>query len=140
MVIHLGPLLPEASCGLPESLQAGRLLNSPKAFALPYLALLRMGFTKLPRSPGILVSSYLTVSPLPRTAGARGGLFSVALSLGSPPVAVSDHPALWSPDFPLQPGRGCTAATILSAPVTLQVCIVNGFYRDVNTRAILFDF
>jgi len=24
----------------------------------------------------------------------------VALSLGSPPVAVSDHPALWSSDFP----------------------------------------
>ena len=30
----------------------------------------------------------------------RGGMFSVALSLGSPPVAVSDHPALWSSDFP----------------------------------------
>ncbi len=27
-------------------------------------------------------------------------MFSVALSLGSPPVAVSDHPALWSSDFP----------------------------------------
>jgi len=30
----------------------------------------------------------------------RGGLFSVALSLGLPPVAVSDLPALWCPDFP----------------------------------------
>ena len=29
-----------------------------------------------------------------------GGLFSVALSRGSPRVAVSNHPALWSPDFP----------------------------------------
>jgi len=29
-----------------------------------------------------------------------GGLLSVALSLGSPPVPVKDHPALWSPDFP----------------------------------------
>jgi len=28
-------------------------------------------------------------------------MFSVALSLGSPPVAVSNHPALWSSDFPL---------------------------------------
>jgi hypothetical protein len=27
-------------------------------------------------------------------------MFSVALSLGSPPVAVNDHPALWSSDFP----------------------------------------
>jgi len=30
----------------------------------------------------------------------RGGLFSVALSRGSPRVAVSNHPALRSPDFP----------------------------------------
>jgi len=29
-----------------------------------------------------------------------GGLFSVALSRGSPRVAVSNHPALWSPDVP----------------------------------------
>ena len=32
-----------------------------------------------------------------------GGLFSVALSRGSPRVGVTHHPALWSPDFP-QPG------------------------------------
>ena len=29
-----------------------------------------------------------------------GGLFSVALSRGSPRVGVTDHPALWSPDLP----------------------------------------
>jgi hypothetical protein len=29
-----------------------------------------------------------------------GGLFSVALSCGSPRLAVSQHPALWSPDLP----------------------------------------
>ncbi len=35
-----------------------------------------------------------------------GGLFSVALSLGSPPLDVIQHPALWSPDFPpLAPGE-----------------------------------
>src|SRR6266581_4497338 len=34
------------------------------------------------------------------TALAHGGLFSVALSVGSPPLAVSQHPALRSPDFP----------------------------------------
>ena len=45
------------------------------------------------------VSSYLAFSPLLK-ALALGGMFSVALSLGSPPVAVSDHPALWSSDFP----------------------------------------
>src|ERR1700761_6901247 len=31
----------------------------------------------------------------------RGGLFSVALSFGSPRPAVDRHLALWSPDFPL---------------------------------------
>ncbi len=36
--------------------------------------------------------------------GAAGGLFSVALSRGSPRVAVSDHPALWSPDVPRRRG------------------------------------
>jgi len=33
---------------------------------------------------------------------ARGGLLSVALSRGSPRVGVTDHLALWSPDFPRQ--------------------------------------
>ncbi len=65
----------------------------------PYLALLRVGFTKPIRSPGPLVRSYRTFSPLLRTK-VRGGLFSVALSLGSPPVDVIHHPALRSPDFP----------------------------------------
>jgi hypothetical protein len=36
-----------------------------------------------------------------RSPEAPGGLFSVALSLGSPPLDVIQHPALWSPDFPL---------------------------------------
>ena len=42
----------------------------------------------------------LTRTPWNYFHGAAGGLFSVALSLGSPPVAVSDHPVLWSSDFP----------------------------------------
>ena len=60
------------------------------------------------------VSSYLAVSPLPQFQFAswqfegtqqtayhqlvcRGGLFSVALSLRSPSVAVSDHPSTVEP-------------------------------------------
>jgi hypothetical protein len=35
-----------------------------------------------------------------RSSRSHGGLFSVALSLGSPPLDVIQHPALWSPDFP----------------------------------------
>jgi len=76
-----------------------RELQAGCSQALPYLVLLRMGFTKPATSPPQLVSSYLTFSPLPGSKR-PGGIFSVALSLGSPPVRVTDHPALWSPDFP----------------------------------------
>src|SRR5438445_8419016 len=66
------------------------------------VTLLRVGFTKPPGSLRALVVSYTTVSPLPRPGRNpdRGGLFSVALSRGSPRVGVTDHPALWSPDLP----------------------------------------
>ena len=81
--------------------QPTRESRTDRPQTLPYLALLRMGFTELLTSPPALVSSYLTLSPLPAFAEAiTGGLLSVALSLGSPPVPVKDHPALWSPDFP----------------------------------------
>jgi hypothetical protein len=65
----------------------------------PLLTLLRVGFTKPPGSPQALVVSYTTVSPLPPDESG-GGLFSVALSRGSPRVGVTDHPALRSPDLP----------------------------------------
>jgi len=39
-----------------------------------------------------------------------GGFLSVALSLGSPPVPVKNHPVLWSPDFP-PPGINRAAIT-----------------------------
>ena len=42
--------------------------------------------------------------PLPKRR-AIGGMFSVALSLISRPVGVTDHPVLWSPDFPPRRAR-----------------------------------
>ena len=67
----------------------------------PLLTLLQVGFTEPHRSPGTLVVSYTTVSPLPPTPeGVSGGLLSVALSRGSPRVGVTHHLALWSPDLP----------------------------------------
>jgi hypothetical protein len=48
----------------------------------------------------VAVRSYRTISPLPVPRGAIGRVFSVALSLGSPPVAVSHHRALSCSDFP----------------------------------------
>jgi len=75
------------------------LKRSRRERQFPFLTLLRVGFTKPPQSPAVLVVSYTTVSPLPLRKR-RGGLFSVALSRGSPRVGVTDHPVLWSPDLP----------------------------------------
>src|SRR6056297_1455184 len=69
---------------------------------LPYLVLLRVGFT-VPRTvAGRAVRSYRTFSPLPAPKR-LGGMFSVALSVGSRPPGVTWHPALRSPDFPPRP-------------------------------------
>ena len=77
-----------------------------------------MGFAEPGRSPGLLVSSYLTVSPLP-VSRLTGGLLSVALSLTSRPVGVTHHRALRSPDFPpadSMPGT-CRPTIARSTPV-----------------------
>ena len=94
--IHLGPPLPAGSRDLP----AGSGEQPSNACCT---VLLRTGFAEPPQSPAVLVGSYPTVSPLPAGCPA-GGLFSVALSRGSPRVAVSHRPALWSPDVPRSPG------------------------------------
>ena len=77
----------------------------------------------LPSQPvtWLLVSSYLTISPLPdrRPVGSPSNLevvgryVSVALSLRSPSLDVIQHPALWSSDFPraLQPAIACFTQT-----------------------------
>jgi len=84
------------------------LATYPEAWAghpqtLPYLVLHRVGFAELPRSPGELVRSYRTVSPLPGTRRSRlisGGMLSVALSFALPRLHVMEHPALRCSDFP----------------------------------------
>ena len=89
------------------------LSGGGRAAHFPRLALLRVGFTEPAESPPSLVRSYRTVSPLPvRTRrSAIGGLLSVALSCESPRLAVSQHPALRSPDLPQHdPARAVRAA------------------------------
>ena len=110
--IHLGRASPRASSDLPGS-RAGHTWPA-EAGALPYLVLLRMGCTVPRRVATRAVRSNRTFSPLPASdpkTGCLGGLFSVALSVGSRPPGVTWHPALWSPDFPPRPcGRsGCLA-------------------------------
>jgi len=66
MTISLGRRLPDASSSRPGSgCETGRFASDPKVRTSSCLALLPMGFTEPGRSPGLLVSSYLTVSPLP---------------------------------------------------------------------------
>jgi|GEM_PF-49406 len=91
--------LPTSSCGLPADSGGppSNVCAAPASRCL--LTLLLVGFTEPPQSPAALVVSYTTVSPLP-PGEPDGGLFSVALSRGSPRVGVTHHLALWSPDFP----------------------------------------
>ena len=60
------------------------------------MTLLRVGFAEPPRSPGTLVRSYRTVSPLPPEGG---GLFSVALSCESPRLARASTLSCGAPTF-----------------------------------------
>ena len=69
------------------------------------------------------VRSYRTISPLPVCTG---GIFSVALSVGSRPPGVTWHPALWSPDFPR---RNVCAATVWPARVDFSMV---GYRECVN--------
>ena len=92
----------DADCSTPLATYPEAWAGSPQT--LPYLVLHRVGFAELPRSPGELVRSYRTVSPLPddsrRTETSSGGILSVALSFVLPRLHVMKHPALWCSDFP----------------------------------------
>jgi len=63
----------------------------------PYLALLRTGFAVPPFLRRVRWALTPPFHPYPAE---RGGLFSVALSLGLRRPGVTRCPALWSPDFP----------------------------------------
>ncbi len=88
MTIHLGWPLPDTS------MRPTRTAARKRAMCRPYSVLLPVGFAVTADVTADAVRSYRTLSPLPRLTpfGAwRGGLLSVALSLGLPPPAVSRH-------------------------------------------------
>jgi len=98
MAIHLGRSSPNASRDRPER----RREDPPGTGLTPCLPLLLGlapgGVFPAAAIAGGAVRSYRTISPLPpmrSQAGPRGlgGVFSVALSLGSPPPAVNRHRA-----------------------------------------------
>ena len=97
MIIHLGPGLP-ADLGAAYPGVLSRRTTSPPLFGLAPDEVYHAASVA-----GDAVSSYLTFSPLPirsPSGESTGGIFSVALSVGSPPLGVTQHPVLRSSDFP----------------------------------------
>jgi len=95
-IIPLAPPSLTGSSGLPGSFERAVLV------ALPYLALLRAGFSLppvLPRARCALTAPFHHCPPEPRRAKA-GCVFSVPLSFGLPRPGVTRRTALWSSDFP----------------------------------------
>ena len=94
VTIPLGHASPRTSSDLPES-SAGHTIRF--LFGLAPGGVYHAG-----RVTTNAVRSYHTISPLPdrRLTAPSGGIFSVALSIGSRRPDVIWHPALWSPDFP----------------------------------------
>jgi hypothetical protein len=105
---------PQASGGPPSNACAGTAKPTQLPFGLApggvYLA------TPVARGAGGLLHRRFTL-----TRPESGGLFSVALSRGSPRVAVSNHRALWSPDFPRPAcaGRGRPADSSASSIISV---------------------
>jgi hypothetical protein len=90
----------------------------------------RWGLPSHPGRPGCWCALTAPFHPYlcgaaPETAPAIGGLFSVALSCGSPRLGVTQHLALWSPDVPRagapkRPARGRPADSPPPAIVALS--------------------
>lgn len=93
--IHLGAVLPQPSSDLPAG-------SGGQPSCACCLVLLRAGFAQPHPSPGALVVSCTTVSPLPIRSRGSAVCFLLHCSRGSPRVGVTHRPALWSPDVPRQ--------------------------------------
>jgi len=132
MAIQLGRLLPDASCNLPKNIKTGRLLKKAMFFQVLLFGLAPSGvYQAIPvtRNTGELLPHLFTLT----SRQAKGGIFSAALSLGSPPVAVSDHSALWSPDFPLKLFYSFSGHFVCSR---FYSKILYYFYTNVNVHKV----
>jgi hypothetical protein len=98
------PFVWDAACAAPQATNPGggrdcawtarstrKSARAPETSVPPLFGLAPGGVCRAASVAGGAVRSYRTVSPLPLWACRRGGLISVALSLGSPPAAVSRH-------------------------------------------------
>jgi hypothetical protein len=88
---------------------------------------------------GVLLPHRFTLTRIRRTAAHRsvrapGGLFSVALSLGSPPLDVIQHPALRSPDFPPPALKASSDHLDLLYPLACLGCSTRWAQRACDLR------
>ena len=81
--------------GCPPSLATYPEARTGHSQTLPYLVLHRVGFTKLPRSPGELVRSYRTFSPLPRLNARRYTFCCTFLHVAATPRYGAPCPAVF---------------------------------------------
>ncbi len=95
MIIYLGRLLLVDSSSLPESHNA----TDRHCFLLGLAPDGVYRANQVTSTAGELLPHRFTLAT--RHECPFGGLLSVALSLVSQPVGVTDHPVQWSPDFPL---------------------------------------
>ena len=108
-------------CG-PHATNPNNRVRQPLATEMAgrsYSVLLPVGFTVSETVAGPAVRSYRTVSPLPAIglkakAAPAGGLFSVALSLGSPPPAVNRYRC------PMEPGLSSRIRILILMPAIVQ--------------------
>ncbi len=132
MVIYLGHRLPGASSDQPG--------NGAGHSMVPLFGLAPGGVYLASRSPGCWCALTAPLHPYPQQKSEAGSRksehfhdptsdlrhptsvqavsISVALALGSPPLGVTQHPALWSPDFPpvAPAGRDRRSGTLLQIP------------------------
>lgn len=102
-VIHLGPPLPATSSDLPGSGRGAshRERDGRPAIRSPIWSCSAWGLPCLTPSPVERCALTAPFHPYRPDRGPAGGMFSVALSVASPRLAVSEHAARRSPDFPL---------------------------------------
>src|SRR5262245_42565013 len=120
-IIRLGAALLRRSSALPARSHSEECFGRAALDGAPIRACSGRGLPRR-RSPGCrawaltprfqpcLILPAPRLSQRVRGSAAIGGVVSVALSLGFPRVAVSDLPALWSPDFP--PANGLSSPAI----------------------------
>lgn len=94
-IIHLQPVSPQVSSGLPES-----NASSKRGFLFGLAPSGVYTATSCCQLRGALLPHHFTLTYELLRSQLLGGLFSAALAVNSHSPGVTWHPALWSPDFP----------------------------------------